>query len=82
MCGLCFGFFEGRYISRHQYICKVNSSQIITSLPVTLIHPISNVTISDDFKMKILATFQGDPLVKDVRQILQLLLLDCVYTTR
>lgn len=32
MCGLCFGFFEGRYISRHQNICKINSSKIITLL--------------------------------------------------
>lgn len=58
MCGLCFGFFEGRYISRHQNICKINSSKIITSLPMTLIQPISNVAITDDFKMKILAKFR------------------------
>ena len=64
MCGLCFGFFEGRYISRHQNICKINSSKIITSLPITLIQPISNVAITDDFKMKILAKFRVDAVGK------------------
>ena len=55
MCENCNGFFKGKYISRHQKNCQLNSSKPLSSMPVTLLKPIdSGIRITDDFKKHII----------------------------
>jgi len=51
-------------MSRHQKICQRDSSKNLTAIPVTLINPLDDVHVTDDFKLNILSKFRADEVGK------------------
>ena len=60
MCGICFGFYETRFISRHK--CQENTCKTSLTLPLKLLNVKSDVAVSLDFRKNILENLRSDSI--------------------
>jgi hypothetical protein len=60
VCNLCSGFYSKKYFARHSKTCQADRSSRPQALPVKYLRGQNDDTLSNDYKVKILARFSSD----------------------